>query len=472
MTSRSASLPSWMTEVALPHNRPALWLGMWSGYGVAFGFGGLALAAGSTGIVPHRWGFYTLIALKLVTNTIALMGLRRDRYVLETQTVNTLVDVVTMTGAIYLTGGPLSPLFGVYLILIAVLAALTNVGITILATGLCWTAHAIATLLVYFGVLEAIPPPGSTGMLETGGQVALALVFAAFLLGAAGAFTGLLVQRLREKTQSLEARTHDLIRANHQRTMLLANLTHELRTPIHGITGLVNVLEAGIYGPVSDAQKEAFASVHGAATQLLGMIDDLLTLSRAEAGAMKLKLVEVGVEGLMETVLGSVQWMVGTKNLTLELEMEDGLPDTIVTDRGKLSQILVNLLVNAVKFTPEGGTITVLVGPRDPRGVEFSVTDTGVGIPRDRIDHIWEPFEQLDSSDEREYGGTGLGLAIVKRLSRMIQGRISVQSEPGLGTTFELWIPNALDSDDSGEILLDVTGAYPDLAGPKERASA
>ena len=447
-----------MTEVALPHNRPSLWLGIWSGYGVAFCFGVLALGAGATGMIPHRWGFYMLLGLKLVTNTIALIGLKRDRWVLETQTLNTVVDVVTMTGAIYLTGGPLSPVFGVYLILIAVLAALTNIGVTIMATVLCWVAHSITTLLVYFGVLEAIPPPGSTGVLEGGGQVALAILYAAFLLGVAGLFTGVLVRRLRQKTASLEARTHELIRANHQRTMLLANLTHELRTPIHGITGLTNVLEAGIYGPVTDEQKDAFTSVQGAATQLLGMIDDLLALSRAEAGAMKLKLADVKVEELMETVLGSVQWMVGTKNLTLELKLEEKLPPKIVTDRGKLSQILVNLLVNAVKFTPEGGSITVLVGPRDPHGVEFSVTDTGVGIAREKLDHIWEPFEQLDSSDEREYGGTGLGLAIVKRLSRMISGRVSVQSEPGLGSTFELWIPNELDSDDSGEILLDVTG--------------
>ncbi len=448
-----------MTEVALPHNRPSLWLGVWSGYGVALCFGVLALGAGITGVVPHRWGFYTLVGLKLVTNTIAVVGLKRERFILETQTLNTLMDIITMTGAIYLTGGPLSPLFGVYLILIAVLAALTNVGVTILATSLCWIAHTVATLLVYFGVLEAIPPPGSTGVLIEGGQVALALAYAAFLLGVAGAFTGVLVHRLRMKTQSLESRTHELIRANQQRTMLLANLTHELRTPIHGITGLTNVLEAGIYGPVSDQQKEAFASVHGAATQLLGMIDDLLALSKAEAGVMRLKLVDVDIKELMETVLGSVQWMVGTKNLNLELKLESGIPSKVVTDRGKLSQILVNLLVNAVKFTPEGGSITVLVGPRDPRGVEFSVTDTGVGIPREQLAHIWEPFEQLDNSDEREYGGTGLGLAIVKRLSRMLAGRVTVQSEPGLGSTFELWIPEELDSDDSGEILLDVTGS-------------
>lgn len=458
MTSHSATLPSWMTEVALPQNRASLWLGIWSGYGVALCFGLLALAAGATGIVPHRTGFYALLGLKLVTNTVALIGLKRERWVLETQTVNTVVDIVTMTGAIYLTGGPLSPLFGVYLILLAVLAALTNVGVTIVGTVACWLAHSVTTLLVYFGALDAIPPPGSTGVLQGSGQVLLAIVYAAFILGIAGLFTALLVQRLRQKTESLEARTHELIRANHQRTMLLANLTHELRTPIHGITGLTNVLEAGIYGPVSAQQKEAYASVHGAATQLLGMIDDLLALARAEAGIMRLKLVDVSIEELMETVLGSVQWMVGTKELTLELKMEEKLPPKLVTDRGKLSQILVNLLVNAVKFTPEGGSITVLVGPRDPHGIEFSVTDTGVGIPRDKLDHIWEPFEQLDSSDEREYGGTGLGLAIVKRLSRMLNGRISVQSEPGLGSTFELWIPVELDSDDSGEVLLDVAG--------------
>ena len=453
------SLPAWMTELTRPDKRGNLWIGIYSGYAVAICFAGLAFAAGEVGVIPHRPAFYGLLAAKMLTNTVAMFGLKREVLVLETQTVNTIIDLVTMTGAIYLTGGPLSPLFGVYLILIAILALLTNVGVTIMATIVAWTMHSTTTLLVYYEVLPAISPPGSVGVIEGGGQVVVALVYAAFLLGVTGTFTSLLVRALRRKTDSLETRTAELIRANAQRTMLLANVTHELRTPIHGICGLAEVLDAGIYGPVTEQQKGALESVQGAAQTLLQMIDDLLALAQAEAGAMKLTLTEIDLKQLVDNVAGSVQWMMGTKQLDLNVILPLGLPDHVVSDRGKLSQILVNLLANAVKFTNEGGRISLQVEPEN-EGVVFVVTDTGIGMEAGQLTRIFEAFAQLDSSDEREFGGSGLGLAIVQRLVRMIDGTIEISTEVGIGSAFRVWIPLALDDDDTGEVLLDVSGTH------------
>lgn len=447
-----------MVEVAHPSRRANLWVGMASGYALAVCFGALAYASGEAGVVPHRAEFYALIAVKFATNTLALAALKWDFAVLETQAVNTFTDLLTMTAAVYLTGGPLSPLFGAYIILIAIVALLSNAGVTLMATVIAWAMHTTVTLLTFGGVLPPTAPPGSLGLpYYSGAQTTVYIAFAAFLLGVTGGFTSLLVRAHRRKTDRLEERTNELIRANAQRTMLLANITHELRTPIHGISGLADVLEAGIYGPVTDEQKQAFGSLRVAGTTLLKMVDDLLLLARAEAGAIKLTLSEVEIAPLLQTVTGSVNWMIGTKQLKLELEREPKTPDHVVTDRGKLSQILVNLLANAVKFTPEGGKIRLCVRPQ-AEGVAFEVTDTGVGIDEAAIARVFEPFEQADASDEREFGGAGLGLAIVKRLVNMIDGSISVESEVGSGTKFTVWIPLDLDNEDTGQVLLDVTG--------------
>lgn len=451
-----------MLEIEQPAMRSSLWFGIRSGYLIAFGFVALAFAAAQAGVVAHHWGFYALLAAKLGTNTLATLCLRRGRWVLETQTLNTVMDLVTLTGAIYLTGGPLSPLFGVYFIVIAVLATLTNVGVTVLASVLAFLLHATATILVAAGVLPFFPPPGAPGAtpLTEPGQVAVALVYAAALLAVTGLFISLLVRKLRTRTEELEARTAQLIAANAQRTLLLANVTHELRTPIHGICGLSDVLDAEIYGPVTPEQREAHESIRGAATTLLQRVDDLLALARAEAGAMKLALSEVELDGLLASVVGAVRWMVGTKELRLEVERDPQVPAHVTTDRGKLSQILVNLLANAVKFTPHGGEVRLRVRV-DAGDILFEVADTGPGIDAETLPRLFEPFEQGDASDEREYGGTGLGLAIVRRLSSMIRGTVTVESAVGQGSTFRVCIPPALESDDSGQVLLDVSGTHP-----------
>ncbi|HJK91235.1 MAG TPA: HAMP domain-containing sensor histidine kinase [Polyangiaceae bacterium LLY-WYZ-15_(1-7)] len=441
--------PTFVAEMGLPSNRGKLWFGVRSGYAVAACFGLLAWVGGETGVVPHRSGFYALLAAKALTNTLALLALRRDVAVLETQGLNTVADVVLLTGAVHLTGGALSPLFATYVILISVVALLSNRGVTTLIAALAFVSHATALVLGHLGVVAVYPPPASpVSQPFTAAQLALAIAFAGFVLGVTTFFTSGLLARLKRKTRQLEQRTEELLEAGQQKSHFMANVTHELRTPIHGICGLTDLLDAEIYGPLTEEQRDAHRSIRESAGGLLRLIDDLLTMAKAEAGALRLRPADVPLPELVESVVASVRWMIGTKELHLDVEAELGLPP-LKTDRGKLSQVLVNLLSNAVKFTPEGGTVTLRVRAEERDGVPgvaFDVVDTGIGIPPAQLERVFRPFRQVDGSDEREFGGVGLGLSLVKRLVEMLEGEIELASRVGKGTTFSVWLPPAIEA--------------------------
>lgn len=442
-------VPDYIREMAHPSRRKSLQAGIWSGYGLAVVFALLAWVGGLSGVVPERPGFYALVAIKLLTNTLNWWSLRRDRGVLFFQLTNTFADLVVMTGAIHLTGGPLSPLLPIYVILVAILALLSNPGATFTAAALAWALHAAACLLVHFGVLAHVPPPGMAEATQLEGwQLAVALLYAAILLGVTGAATTMLVRERRRKEAALERRTGELLDAHEQRTMLMANVTHELRTPIHAIRGLTDVLDAEVYGEITDEQREAFENIREAAGGLLRVVDDLLALTKSEAGALELRVSEVKLSEVLEAVTGSVRWMLGRKELSLEL-LDEAPGLVLETDRGKLARVLVNLLSNAAKFTPEGGRIVLGAKPLEG-GVELTVEDDGIGIDPEEQARIFEPFRQVDGSEERHYGGVGLGLAIVDRLVRMLGGEIDIDSEPGRGTTFTVRLPQRPPRSSSG----------------------
>jgi signal transduction histidine kinase len=218
-------------------------------------------------------------------------------------------------------------------------------------------------------------------------------------------------------------------------------MTHELRTPIHGVQGLSDVIAAGVYGPVTDKQKEACASIKRSAQSLLGLVDDVLTFARAEAGRIDARPGTVDVAALVERVTSSVSWMVGTKKLELVSNVEPDLPIVQSDDRW-LAHVIVNLVGNAVKFTPEGGRVTVRAYSRtEEDAVVFEVADTGIGIaPKDRA-AIFEPFRQGDSSDEKGFGGVGLGLALVAKLTNLLGCTVELDSEVGRGSTFRVVAP-------------------------------
>jgi signal transduction histidine kinase len=434
-------LPAYVAEMAAPANRPKLWFGIWCGFAIAIGFGALAVAAAAFDITPFRWAYVALVAAKLVTNSLAWLALAKNRAVMATQAINTIADAFILTAAIYFTGGPYSPLVAAYVILISVLALLTNLGVTIMMGALLVACFATMVALMAADVLPATPVPGVPGVAPSVSYAIVSTMFCALVIGVPAWFGAATVRLLQRKETDLEARTAQLVQAATQRSQFVASMTHELRTPIHGMQGLADVIAAGVYGPVTDKQKDACASIKRSAQTLLGLVDDVLSLSRAEAGRLETRPSAIDVPALVERVLTSCSWMLGTKQLALESEVAAELP-VLQSDERWLAHVLVNLISNAVKFTPEGGRVMVRAEPTED-GVVFEVADTGIGIaPGDRA-RIFEPFRQLDGSDERRYGGVGLGLALVARLTDLLGARVELDSEVGVGSTFRVTVPSS-----------------------------
>jgi signal transduction histidine kinase len=434
-------LPAFVAELDTPANRPRLWFGIWSGFALAIGFGVLAVAAVGFDLTPWRWAYFGLVAGKVATNSLAWWSLARDRAVMPLQALNTVADVVLLTAAIYFTGGPYSPLLATYVIVVAVLSLLTNVGVTILMAALIVVSFAAMVIAMATGVLPPTDVPGAPGLRPTPGYAVTSIVYCALVVGVPAWFAAATLRVLRKKEEDLEARTAQLIRANTGRGQFIASMTHELRTPIHGVQGLADVIAAGVYGPVTDKQKDACASIKRSAQSLLGLVDDVLNLARAEAGKIEARPSPVDIAALVERVTASVSWMVGTKQIKLEAVVEPELPFVQSDDRW-LAHVLVNLVSNAVKFSREGGTVTVRAYERpNSDAVVLEVQDTGIGIAPEMRERIFEPFRQGDSSDEKGYGGIGLGLALVAKLTDLLAARVELDSEVGKGTTFRVIVP-------------------------------
>jgi signal transduction histidine kinase len=435
-------LPAFFAEAFAPANRSKLRFGVYTGYALAFAFALLAGAALVFDLTPWRWAFVGLISTKILTNSIAWLAIVRDRAVALAQVINSTADVLLLTGAIYFTGGPYSPLIATYVIVISAVALLSNVGVTWLAIAGIVLSFATMMALMATGVLPPTAVPGRPGAIPSAGYTITAVFYCVFVVGIPGYFCAATLRELRAKERDLEAKTAQLIQANTQRSQFVASMTHELRTPIHGVQGLADVIAAGVYGPVTDKQKEACASIKRSAQSLLGLVDDVLNLARAEAYKGEARPSAVDIPALVERVLATVQWMIGTKKIMLESELGPDLPFVMSDDRW-LAHVLVNLVSNAVKFTPEGGTVTVRAYERSEQdAVVLEVADTGIGIARDDRERIFEPFRQADAErDTKGYGGVGLGLALVAKLTDLLGARVELDSDVGKGSTFRVIVP-------------------------------
>ncbi len=242
--------------------------------------------------------------------------------------------------------------------------------------------------------------------------------------------------------RQLEERAHDLAEANRLRSQFLATISHELRTPMNSIIGFSETLLEGLYGELTEMQASRLERIQRNSYSLLALIDDLLDLSRIDAGRMKLHLETLHITNSIATAAQNFEIESRKKNLTLELDLPDELP-RVLADPERLHQIITNLLSNAVKFTHEG-TIAiraceVVVDSRP--FIKTSVTDTGIGISEADQAIIFDEFRQVDGSSTRAYGGTGLGLAISRRLVEMMGGTIEVESTPNQGSTFSFTLP-------------------------------
>jgi signal transduction histidine kinase len=431
-----------LAEIDAPAKRPHLLMGVWSGYTVAVLLLALALVSDALGVVTWSTPFYVLLAIKALTNTGTWIALRTETAVLPVSALNTVTDLVLMTAAIYFTGGPLSPLFAVYVIEIGAIALLTNVAVTVLVASLSLLLYALMNVALLSGLLAPLPPPVETvGGLSTAYVIA-DIGLAALLLGVPTVFTSAIVGQLRAKDVALTERTRRLIEASEAKARFMATVTHELRTPLHGILGLAELLETGLYGPMTGEQSKATADIRSSTRHLQQLIEDLLELTRADAGKLEVRRTEVALGDLVSQVIASARWMLESKgDLALQAELAPDLP-TIVSDPRLLASILVNLLSNAVKFTPHGGCITVRAGAA-AAGVWLEVEDTGIGIAPDQRERIFEAFRQVDDSVERAFGGVGLGLALVRRLTGVLGGDVTLRSAVGQGSCFRVDLPLA-----------------------------
>ena len=250
-------------------------------------------------------------------------------------------------------------------------------------------------------------------------------------------------QQLLDQAEELERQRAIADDANKAKRTFLATMSHELRTPLNAIGGYVQLLELGIQGPITDAQADALARIARSQRHLLRLINDVLNLARIEAGRVDYNLEPCALKEVAETVLPMVEPQLRSRRVHYDVNVSPEI--TALADKEKVQQILLNLLSNATKFTPADGSVSVTafadadVGQR----VHLLVRDTGVGIPADRLVHVFEPFVQVDDSHARRSEGSGLGLAISRDLARGMGGDLTAQSEVGAGSTFTLTLPRA-----------------------------
>ena len=246
-----------------------------------------------------------------------------------------------------------------------------------------------------------------------------------------------LFYELKAHAEELRRAYEELQEADRLKDEIVQNVSHELRTPLTFIKGYVDLLLDGQMGPLTEAQREAMEIIAEKTNLLSRLVSDIVTLQRIEREALNFEAVDI--VALARVSVQSFQ--LTASQAGLEFTMEDpGGPAIVWGDRERLSQVLDNLLHNAVKFSPNGGRITVRIQDLED-SVQVSVQDTGIGIPPDKLERIFERFYQVDGSTRRRFGGMGLGLAIVKRIVEAHGGRVWAESELGKGSTFYFTIP-------------------------------
>jgi CheY-like chemotaxis protein len=244
---------------------------------------------------------------------------------------------------------------------------------------------------------------------------------------------------MRRKSQELEEQNLRISEANRLKNEFLANMSHELRTPLNGIIGFAELMHAGKTGPMAAVHKEYLGDILTSARHLLQLINDVLDLSRVESGKMEFHPEPVRLAALIDEVRNIVRSLGAQKRIQVESVLA---PDfEVVADPGRLKQVLYNYLSNALKFTPDGGQVTVRALAADGDTFRLEVEDTGIGIKPEDLGRLFVEFQQLDASTAKQYPGTGLGLVLTKRIVESQGGQVGVRSVPGQGSVFFARLP-------------------------------
>ena len=252
-----------------------------------------------------------------------------------------------------------------------------------------------------------------------------------------------LEQRVKERTAELRHALDRLTEISQIKANLISNISHELRTPLAHIKGYIELIGEGQLGSLTPEQVKAIDVIQRASQRLGRLIEDLIQFSTASREGLRLNLQQISLFDLTNSVIERSQDKANQAGITLETKIDPDLP-LLLADPDRMSWVLFQMVDNAIKFTPSDGRVTFLAHQEDQH-VILSISDTGIGIPNDRVEEIFEPFHQLDGSPTRRYGGTGLGLALVKLILEAHETIMKVESEEGKGSTFSFPLPIATD---------------------------
>lgn len=248
-----------------------------------------------------------------------------------------------------------------------------------------------------------------------------------------------LEQRVIQRTIELQDALNKLAELDKLKSNIIANISHELRTPLTHIKGYQELLLAGAMGDLTPDQESTLKTIRKSTDRLERLIEDLINFSQISKGEISLKLIRLEMPRLVQNVIKHSSIKADEKNIKLIATQDDQLR-AVQGDEEKISWVIMQLIDNAIKFTPENGSVTVSMQDK-PQGVLIAVQDTGIGIPADKLNEIFEPFHQLDGSSTRRYGGTGLGLSLVRQIIQAHRSDIQVSSEPGRYSRFEFLLP-------------------------------
>lgn len=265
-------------------------------------------------------------------------------------------------------------------------------------------------------------------------------------------------EELEQAQASLQARAEELLKASKYKSEFLANMSHDLRTPLNSLLIYAGLLYDNMEGNLSSKQTDFAQNIKDAGKSLLALIDDVLDLAKIESGMLPLEIRQMPLARLSKELERTFTPLADSKSLEFSVKIDSAVPDTISTDEKRLQQVLINLLANAFKFT-EQGHVHVKVSHSNDNQIVFEIEDTGIGIPEDKHEIIFQPFEQGDPRTKQKYGGTGLGLAICKNLSEILKGKLQLRSKPGAGSVFTLSIPGSVELKSNQPVISGASSA-------------